>query len=279
MNYFNLHTHTLFCDGKAEPETYVLEAIKNKMTALGFTCHSPLPFENGYSIKEYNIEKYVSEIRSLQEKYKNQIRVFLGFEFDYVSGLSEDIKPLRQKMAADYVIGSVHLIRNKKNGKLWFIDGPEKNYINGIKEIFDDDIKLAVKTYYDQITEMVVSQNTEIIGHVDKIKMYNKNRFFSEEEDWYRDFVNQLLNVVRKSGSIIEVNTRGKYKKRCDSLYPGIPILKEIRKRKIPVTISSDAHLPDELISYFDETVMILKNIGFKTIKYFSGKIWKDIPL
>lgn len=277
MNYFNFHTHTLFCDGKAEPEAYVTEAIKNKMSALGFTCHSPLPFENGYSIKEHNIEKYVSEIRSLQEKYSKQIKLFLGFEFDYVPGLSENIELLKQRMTADYVIGSVHLIRNKKNGKLWFIDGPEKNYINGIQEVFDNDIKLAVKTYYDQTSEMVLTQKPDIIGHIDKIKMHNKNRFFSEE-NWYRNFVNQLLDVVQKSGSIIEVNTRGTYKKRCDSLYPGIPVLKEIQKRKMPVTISSDAHLPEELISFFDETVIILKEIGFKTIKYFSGKTWQDIP-
>lgn len=279
MNYFNLHTHTLFCDGKYKPEAYVLEAINKKMTALGFTCHSPLPFENSYSIKEYNVEKYVSEIRMLQEKYKNRIQVFLSFEFDYIPGLSENINLLKQKITADYVIGSVHLIRNKKNGKLWFIDGPEKNYINGIKEVFGNDIKLAVKTYYDQISEMVLTQKPDIIGHIDKIKMHNRNRFFSEGEDWYRIIVNRLLDVVQLRGSIIEVNTRGKYKKRCDSLYPGIHILKEIHKRKIPVTISSDAHLPWELISYFDETIMILKEIGFKTVKYFSGKIWQDIPL
>ncbi len=193
--------------------------------------------------------------------------------------LSEDIKPLKQRMTPDFIIGSVHLVRNKKNGKLWFIDGPEKNYINGLKDVFDNDIRLAVKTYYDQISEMVLTQTPDIIDHIDKIKMHNKNRFFTEDEDWYSDLVNQSLDIIQKAGCVVEVNTRGIYKKRCNSLYPEVNILKKIYKRKIPVTVSSDAHLPGELISYFDETIKILKDIGFKTIKYFSGKTWQNIPL
>ena len=279
MNYFNLHTHTVFCDGKAEPEEYVKEAVKRKMSALGFSCHSPLPFENGYSIKEHDIEKYVSEIRSLQEKYKNQIKIYLGFEFDYVPGISEDPVPLKQKMNSDFFISSVHLVRNKQNEKLWFIDGPESNYINGLASVFNNNIKLAVTSYFEQVIEMATKIKPDIIGHIDKIKMHNKNRFFSENDLWYKKLTDQLLDNVQKAGCIIEVNTRGIYKKRCNSLYPGIDILKEIYKRKFPVTISSDAHLPGELTSYFDETIKILKEIGFKTIKCFSDKIWKDISI
>ncbi|MFH0865465.1 MAG: histidinol-phosphatase [Bacteroidota bacterium] len=279
MNYFNFHTHTIYCDGKAQPEDYVKEAVKRKMSALGFSCHSPLPFDNGYSIKEHNIEKYVSEIRALKEKYNKQINIFLGFEFDYVPGLSDDVYLLKQRMATDYVIGSVHLVRNRENGRLWFIDGPEKNYLTGLQDTFNNDIKLAVQAYYYQISEMVLTQNPDIIGHIDKIKMHNKNRFFSEDEDWYKDLINQLLDIVQKNGCVVEVNTRGIYRKRCDSLYPGVNILKKIYKRNIPVTISSDAHLPVELILYYDETIGILKDIGFNSIKYFSGKIWQDIPL
>lgn len=279
MNYFNLHTHTIYCDGKAQPEDYVKEAVKRKMTALGFSCHSPLPFDNGYSIKEHNIEKYVSEIRSLQEKYKKQIQIFLGFEFDYVPGISENPVTLKQKMNADFIIGSVHLVRNKQNGKLWFIDGPESNYINGLASVFDNNIKLAVTTYFEQVTEMVTRIKPDIIGHIDKVKMHNKNRFFSENDKWYKELSDKLLNTVKETGCIIEVNTRGIYKKRCDSLYPGVEILNEVHRKKIPITVSSDAHLPGELISYFDEAIKILKDIGYKTIKYFSGKTWQDIPV
>lgn len=279
MNYFNFHTHTIYCDGKAEPEDYVKEAVKRKMTALGFSCHSPLPFDNGYSIKEYNIEKYVTEIRLLQEKYKKQIQIFPGFEFDYVPDISENPVPLKKRMNPDFVIGSVHLVRNKQNGKLWFIDGQESNYINGLSMVFNNNIKLAVTAYFDQIAEMATRIKPDIIGHIDKVKMHNKNRFFSEEDSWYEKLICQLLDVVKKTVCIIEVNTRGIYKKRCDSLYPGINMLTEIHKRNIPVTISSDAHLPVELILYYSETIEILKEIGFKSIKCLSGKTWKNVVI
>lgn len=279
MNYFNLHTHTIYCDGKNQPEDYVKEAVKKEMSALGFSCHSPLPFDNGYSIKEYDIEKYVTEIRLLQEKYKKQLQIFPGFEFDYVPGISENPEPLRKRMNADFIIGSVHMVRNKQNGKLWFIDGPESNYINGLASVFDNNIKLAVTSYFEQVTEMALKLQPDIIGHIDKVKMHNKNRFFLEKDSWYKKLTGHLLDIVKRTGCIIEVNTRGIYKKRCDSLYPGVNILKGLYKRKIPVTVSSDAHLPGELISCFDEAIKILKDIGFKTIKCLSGKTWKDIPI
>jgi len=279
MNYFNFHTHTTFCDGKAVPEAYVLEAIKNNMSALGFTCHTPLPFDNDYSIKEDDIEKYVEEIRRLQNHYSQEIQIFLGAEYDFVPGMSDDFSILRKRMNTDYFISSVHLVRNTENGKLWFIDGPESNYINGLESVFENNIRKAVSTYFKQVAAMIASQKPDIIGHIDKVKMHNRNRFFSEDEKWYNELISMLIDAAEKSKCIIEVNTRGIYKKRSDSLYPGETMLKEIFKRNIPVTISSDAHLPNELILYYNETVDILKDIGFKKIKCFTGKTWQDVTI
>lgn len=279
MQFFNFHTHTLFCDGHAEPEAYVQEALKNNMAALGFSCHSPLPFENGYSLKEDAMDDYITVVRELQVKHRNKINIFLGTEFDYVPGMSEDTGPLLHKMNPDFLISSVHLVRNKENGKLWFIDGPESNYTSGLDSVFNMDIRLAVSTYFEQIMEMIICTKPDIIGHVDKVKMHNQNRFFSEDEKWYTALVNKMLDVAERSRAIIEVNTRGIYKKRCESLYPGEPILKEIRKRKIPVTISTDAHAPNELLLYYKETIQVLKELGFKSIKCLMDKTWQDVAI
>jgi histidinol-phosphatase (PHP family) len=276
MNYFNYHTHTLYCDGKDTPEEFIKEAIRLEMTAIGFSSHSPLPFNNEYSIKANRVEDYKNEVLSLQEKYKEQIRVFLALEFDYVPGMSDNFSLLINQLSLDYCIGSVHLIKNKKTGVLWFIDGPEINYTHGVSHVFQNNIKLAVQSYFEQISEMIVSQKPTIIGHIDKIKMHNKGRYFSEEESWYKDLLTKTLEVASRNGSIIEMNTRGIYKKRCDSYYPGIFALKQICKMNIPVTISSDAHKPNEITLCFPEAINLLKDIGFKKIKYFTGKTWGD---
>jgi histidinol-phosphatase (PHP family) len=279
VNYFNYHTHTFYCDGKATPEEFIKEAIRSEMTAIGFSSHSPLPFNNEYSIKTEKVVDFKNEIRSLQEKYKDNIRIFLALEFDYVPEMSDNFSILKEGLSLDYSIGSVHLVKNRQTGVLWFIDGPEVNYIHGVSHVFQNNIRLAVESYFEQVNEMITTQKPDIVGHIDKIKMHNKGRYFSEEEGWYKDLLTKTLETARKNGSIIELNTRGVYKKRCDSFYPGTFALTQMHKMNIPVTLSSDAHKPDELTSCFPEAIALLKETGYKEIKYFSGSSWEDQPI
>ena len=43
----------------------------------------------------------------------------------------------------------------------------------------------------------------------------------------------------------------------------------------IPVTLSSDAHKPSELSAYFDESVEIIKDIGFRELMIYTKNGWK----
>ena len=44
MQRFNLHTHSVFSDGKSTPEEIVIEAIKQGLKVIGLSDHSPVPF-------------------------------------------------------------------------------------------------------------------------------------------------------------------------------------------------------------------------------------------
>ncbi len=44
---FNLHTHCHFCDGKAEPEAYVTEAITQGFHTLGFSSRQTAKIQGG----------------------------------------------------------------------------------------------------------------------------------------------------------------------------------------------------------------------------------------
>ena len=102
--------------------------------------------------------------------------------------------------------------------------------------------------------------------------MHNKNRYFSEEEGWYKDLVWKTLKYISKeTDCIIEVNTRGLYKKRADTFFPSPEILEQVYHLNIPITLSSDAHVPDELDGYYFEAIDLLKDIGFKELVYFNG--------
>ncbi|HZX62170.1 MAG TPA: histidinol-phosphatase [Bacteroidales bacterium] len=282
---FNLHTHTRFSDGSSDPEDYIKEAIHQGFDTLGFSDHSPVPFENNFAIREEEVEKYIQAILQLKNTYSFMsaapgINILLALEIDYIPGVTLPINHYHKKHPFDYFIGSVHLVKNEDSGKLWFIDGPDiKIYDNGLKEIFSGDARMAVTAYYRQVQEMIVTQKPDIVGHLDKIKMYNRDRFFSEEEPWYVKLVEETLDLAAAAGCVIEVNTRGIYKKRSETLFPGPEVLKKIRLRNIPVTITSDAHKPHELSLCFEETRKALMDLGFESTWLKTATGWKEISL
>ena len=271
----NHHTHSLYSDGSSQPEEYIIEAVSKGFHVLGFTEHSPLPFENPFSFRKENKEEYTSLMQSLKKKYSSQIAVYSGMEMDYIPGMSENFSKIKAEYKLDYLIGSVHLVRPENNDELWFTDGPNyETYDLGLKELFAGDIRKAVTTYYQQLNEMIETQHFDIIGHFDKIKMHNRDRFFKEDEPWYMALVNETLDLLQDRDIIVEVNTRGIYKQRSETTYPGLDILKQVKKLRIPVMVNSDAHKPHELDGEFGYGFSILKEAGIDEVVYFKGNGW-----
>jgi len=278
MRLFNLHTHSRFCDGSGDPEEYVQAAIGAGFHTLGFSSHGPVPFPNNFAIQdEEMLAEYCRTINALKIKYTGQINIWLGLELDYIEGITKDFGIYRESCGLDFVIGSLHLVRNGPDTNLWFIDGAKiETYDNGLNQVFNGDIRKAVTTYYEQLNKMISTQKPEIIGHFDKIKMNNKGRYFKEDEPWYRDLVLQTIDNIRNTGSIVEVNTRGIYKKRSDDLYPGTWALEHLNTMKIPITLSADAHHPSEVNGYYAEALEILRKIGFRGLMCLTEEGWKE---
>lgn len=275
-NKTNYHTHSYFSDGSAEPVEYIEEAIRQGFSSLGFSEHSALPFENTFALKNGSEQAYVTEIRRLRDLYKDRLEVLLALEADYIPVLSTGFQEQKAALGLDYVIGSVHLVKNP-DGELWFIDGPKREiYDNGLNQLFGGDIRKGVTAYWHQINQMLEEEQFEIIGHFDKIKMHNQGRWFSEDESWYTRLVNETIDLIEEKGVIVEVNTRGIYKGRSTSLFPGEFILRQLSERNIPVILSSDAHHPSEISMYFDEARKVIKSCGLKIIRVFDNGNWAE---
>jgi len=275
MINYNLHQHSIFSDGADEPLKYVEKAVEIGFTAMGFSEHSPLPFDNPFSIKEGQIDNYIQTIDELREKYKNRLPVYRALEMDFIPGISEDFDHWRKKCKTDYLIGSVHLVKPDGFDDLWFTDGPDyKVYDQGIEDFFNGDIRRAVRAFYDQTNKMIETQQFEIIGHFDKIRMHNRNRFFTDDDKWYRDIVSETIELIKQKNLIVEVNTRGLYKKRSDSLFPDGYALQQIKQMDIPVMISSDAHKATEINLLFDYTAKRLLELGFQEVMFFENGKW-----
>lgn len=280
MKPFNLHTHTQFSDGTGTPEEFILQAIRQGFDIFGFSEHAPVPFENNFAIHEDQLSIYTETTRALQAKYSDKIEILTALETDYIPGFTEDFSVYRKEYNLDYVIGSIHLVKNGADSHLWFIDGPRvESYDEGFKRTFGGDARKAVTAYYHQTNEMIENQEFDIIGHLDKIQMHNKGRYFRGDESWYQALVNECLDLIDEKDIIVEVNTRGIYKKRSDSLFPGLEILKTIHQRSIPITLSSDAHNAVEISLYFDEAIEILKEIGFREVCVLTsnGRITRNL--
>ncbi|MCP1224980.1 histidinol-phosphatase HisJ [Sebaldella sp. S0638] len=273
----NLHTHTLYCDGNNEAEDYIKKAIELGFVSIGFSGHSYIAgnLGEGWCMSEEGTLEYIKELKNLKEKYKDKIEVYIGLETDYYSGYKKDIKG---KLSLDYTLGSVHLIKNETNGKYYSIDSSPEITEEGIKAF--GGVNNYIKKYYDTLLKMIVEQEPDIIGHIDLVKKFNSgNRYFDETEDWYVNLINETLDKIKNTNSIIEINTGAMSRGWTDFPYPSKFILELILKKDIPITLNSDVHSVENIDYYFDESMEVVKETGFKKMKILKGSKFQDIEV
>ena len=302
MQNFNLHTHSIYSDGKSQPREIVEEAIRQGLTTIGFSEHSPLPFDNTFSVKSADMPCYVAEIDQLKAEFKDKIDIYCALEADYLTGISEPFAVTKEKYHLDYLIGGVHLVINpalrQAQGpaktkvvepvetpssiadQIWFIDGPKwEVYDEGLQKFFDGDIRRAVRRFFEQSNEMIENESFDIIAHFDKIKMHNRDRYFHEDEPWYRKLALETLDLIREKGLILEVNTRGIYKKRYNGFYPSPWLMEEACKMGVPAIISADAHHFSEITLEFAAAEEALKKAGYRSVVNFKDGRFVEVGL
>lgn len=262
---YNLHTHSKYCDGNQDIIKHCEFSINNGLNVLGFSSHAPLKFNNSFSIPLSKMNEYVLDINNAKEKYCHQIEILKGLECDYIPGLNEPFSKVKEAYNLDYIIGGIHLIGKNDPTDLWFIDGPKREtYDDGLLKFFGNDIKNAIKAYFLQMNEMIETERFDILAHIDKIKMHNQSRFFTEDENWYQLLIEETLDLVKLKDLIVEINYRGIYKNRCSDFYPSLTILKKMHDKKIRICISSDSHQPSEIGLLHSEALEFAKTAGYK---------------
>lgn len=272
----NLHTHTIYSDGKNTPEECIKKALEKNFLSIGFSDHAPihleenLPVEDRYTMDRNNLIKYIDEINTLKEKYKDSIEIYLGIEEDYLPSLD--------KKLFDYTIGAFHNFTNDETGDIFPVDHTEERFekilnIKGGKEKF-------VESYYKEKLSKILYFKPDIVAHLDLITKFNGNsKFFDTNEEWYKDITKKVIEELSKYNFIIEVNTGAISRGYTKYPYPSEDILYEIKKYNIPITISSDCHKAEDIDYWFDEAVLYLKDIGFEKVKSLYGNKFVDIVL
>ena len=235
----NFHTHSTFCDGKNSPEEMVLEAISRGCPCLGFSGHSNTPFDPGYCMDAVREQGYREEVRRLQEKYADRIRIFLGLEQDYYSS------PAFGDYA--YLIGSVHYV--KKDGFYISVDDTPEIFQQGVAKYYGGDYYSLIEDYYALEADVVRKTGCQIVGHFDLITKFNeKHCFFDENHPRYRKAALKALESLVSSGALLEINTGAMSRGWKSRPYPDNFLLEQIGRLGGRVILSSDAHRKEDLL-------------------------------
>lgn len=258
MRYSNLHTHSVFSDGKHSLEENVRSAIEKGMCSLGFSDHSFTPCDTSYCMDLTRYEAYRQEIDRLKAAYGDKIELYTGMELDAYSSCD--------RTRFDYLIASVHyLIRD---GVCHPIDHSAWQQQDCMAQAFDGDVLAMAQAYFDLLAEHVENVKPTFVGHFDVITKFS---LMPEADPKYQQIAGAAMERVLKTCPYIEMNTGAISRGVRQVPYPAVPLLEIIRDKGGEIVLGSDSHHRDNLIFGFDDCVAKLKKLGFDHISVFRG--------
>jgi len=285
--FSSLHNHTIFCDGKDDIETMCQSAFEKKLCAIGFSAHAPITkktgIESNWHAKDEVFEKYVEHVLAAKKRWQGKLEVLLGFEIDYIKGLRSALDKDITEANPDYLIGSVHFLVPANGAKPFTVDGPQEEFLQGLKDGFGGDTQALMNSYYDAQLEMIALGGFEILGHADLVKKncLGKNLWPQESEICRQQ---EIAFAAGKAGIVAEANTGGINRKKINEIYPSETFLKFFLMNNVPVIITADAHSAEDITGSYDIAVQTLLSAGFsdhviifrknrKKIKYIKEKM------
>lgn len=260
------HMHTPLC-GHAEgaPEKYAAQAVKAGLKEIGFSDHAPFVVNPlpGITMKMEELPRYHQMIEDVRARFKGQLKIHIGIEADFVPGYEKQTKAILDAYPYDYVIGSVHFIKD------WGFDNPEER-----EKWSDHDVNAVYRDYFELLRASASTGFYNIIAHPDLVK-----KFGNRATDDMTAEIEETAKIFKKTGVAVEINTSGR-RKTVGEMYPALKDLTIYRKAGVPLTFGSDAHKPEEVACDFDKAVDLAKKAGYKEYVMFKKRrIYRTIQL
>ncbi len=253
----DLHNHTTLCNhATGSVEEYIKRAIELGIDEYGFSDHAPMNYDPKYRMDITQKSLYEKWILDAKEKYKNEIKVLLAYEVDYLEGYILD-EIVNAKV--DYLIGSVHFLKNKND--MWGFDNPEFIGVYKSKDI--DTIWLE---YFNAIKSMAKTALFDIVGHLDLIKVFK----FLPKKD-IRLIAKDALLEIKKSNMVLEINSAG-LRKPINETYPSKQLLEMAYEMNIEITFGSDSHSIEQIGFKYEDITSLAKEIGYRNCVTFDNR-------
>ena len=247
----NYHTHTYRCGhAVGTDEEYVLRAIEAGIKELGFSDHVPFKevSQPGVRMEYSQLDEYISSINSLKEKYKDKIKIYVGFEAEYYSEVKDYYKELLTKV--DYMICGQH----------FSLDNTRKMTYTGFKK----DDQSVVEDYTNRVVEAIESGFFKYIAHPDIIL-----RSYTLRDEFIKKQMRRICEAAERCHIPLEINLEGIKRQVTEGIlgkelfYPFDYFWNIAKDYKIDVILGADVHIPNDLLASYDK-------YGYEIIKRFN---------
>ncbi|MBX5470463.1 MAG: histidinol-phosphatase [Thermoleophilaceae bacterium] len=249
----------------ANVERYTTVAEERGIESLGVAEHVHR-FRQALDVWQHPFwqRNAVDDLDAYCEFVRSETPLKLGIEADFVPGREDRMANLLDAREWDYVIGSVHFLRDQAvdmdEWDVWTSGDPDKVW----------------RRYFETLGEAARSGLFDVLAHPDLVKVWGPER--PRPDGDLRRFYELAMDGIAESDVAIEVSTAG-LRKPVGEIYPARPFLEMCLEAGRPVALSSDAHVPDQLGYRYDEAVEYLRALGVTEICDFSGRERTMTPL
>jgi len=192
----------------------------------------------------------------------------LGIEADYVSGREDRIARFLDAREWDYVVGSVHFVRDAAVD----LEGPEWEHVWGRGERPDR----VWERYFETLAAAARSGLYDIMAHPDLVKVWGSARPAPERDP--RFYYEPAIEAMLETGVAMEMSTAG-LRKPAGELYPAPALLEMAVDAGLPIALSSDAHVPDQLGFRYEDAVAALTAAGVTELCVFERRQRRMEPI
>jgi histidinol-phosphatase (PHP family) len=192
----------------------------------------------------------------------------LGIEADYVSGREGRIARFLDAREWDYVIGSVHFVRDAAVD----LEGDAWDHVWGRGERPDT----IWERYFLTLAEAARSGLYDVMAHPDLVKVWGSARPAPERDP--RRYYEPAVEAMLEAGVAMEVSTAG-LRKPVGEIYPARALLDMAVDAGLAIALSSDAHLPEHVGFGYDRALELLADAGVSELCVFEGRQRRMEPI
>jgi histidinol-phosphatase (PHP family) len=182
----------------------------------------------------------------------------LGIEMDYVAGREDRIANVLDAHHFDYVVGSVHFVRN----------GAVDDDVYDIWESVADPDRVW-KLYFDTLAEAIGTGLYDIAAHPDLVKLWGEARPAPTRDP--RFFYEPAVAAIADTGTAVEFSTAG-WRKPVAEQYPSRAFAEMCIDAGAAFALSSDAHTPEQIGFEYERAVATLGDWGVTELAVFEGR-------